>query len=95
MLPFSAEMEHLTVCVHTGIGASAAVNSHVAFKDRLQVTLNHVLHGTAVWLALPTAVMPAVVGANALPALEVCDAFGRRGDHFNHELDRRPRLDHI
>ena len=63
-------MKNLPERMHPGIGAAAAVNAHRAAEDPLQPPFDDILHRAAVGLALPTAEAPAVVGADAFPALE-------------------------
>ena len=67
VLPARVKMKALAVGMHTGIGATAAMDLDVGGKDLREDRFEVVLHCTAMRLALPTAELGAIVGANTFP----------------------------
>ena len=67
MLPIGVEVEALAVGVYAGIGAAAAMDLHSGGKDIAQRRFDVILHRVAMRLALPTAEVCAVIGANTFP----------------------------
>jgi hypothetical protein len=67
MLPIGIEVKALAVGMYAGIGAAAAMDLHGGGKDIAQRCFDVVLHRVAMRLALPTAEVCAVIGANTFP----------------------------
>ena len=62
------EMSGLRDRVYAGISATRAIKAQRLFRDLLQGSNNHVLHGIAANLRLPTVVRAAVIGNRKLEA---------------------------
>jgi len=67
MLPIGVEVKALAVGMHARIGAAAAMDLHGGGKDIAERCFDVVLHCVAMRLALPTAEVCAVIGANTFP----------------------------
>ena len=67
MLPIGIEVKALAVGMYAGIGAAAAMDLHGGGKDIAQRCFDVILHRVAMRLALPTAEVCAVIGANTFP----------------------------
>ena len=77
MLPIRVEMKALAVGMHAGISAPAAMDLHFGGKDGGERRFEVILHGCAIGLALPTAEVGAVIGANTFPThTKHCVGFG-------------------
>lgn len=67
MFPIGIEVEALAVGMYAGIGAAAAMDLHRRGQDITERRFDVVLHRVAMRLALPTAEVCAVIGANTFP----------------------------